>query len=712
MGLADGTRGWCQFHVSQLRALSRHAAQAGTSIELAASSGDNLEETDRLYFSHPGITGELRQRDPLPFRDERRPDYGHFTVNVDAAVPPGRYEVRVGGRHGVSNPLAFLVTPFVANVAASVSHQAEMPTPLPLNALLQARSTAADVDFYSIDVDEGQSLRIDLLAQRLDSSLIGQINVHDPSGRVVAAARGADDVDPVVLLEGLPAGQYRVTVHDFLYRGGEEFHYQIVAQPSASAVDLIANASGGEGQLPRVCAIEACTVLEHDAISVPGESAGSQSADAEEAAGGEEFEVPGTVTRWFAENPTDSLFEFAAGAGRRFAIDVVSHRLGEATDPRLILQRVEPQSSTSPKLHDIANADDGQNVGDAAVHLRTRDPGLLFQAPVDATYRLIVRDLDVGRTLSPRQKYELRIRDPNPGFDLVAYRPYPHRDANQSQAFATKLFRGGSESIRVFALRRDGWTGPIRIVVEDLPDGVQAKEVIIAAGQDQTQLTLTAAEDAPFGVHRIRVVGHSDDGAIVQEACPATIVRGRGGGREFIRSRLSTGWIIAVSEVDLSPLTITLGGDDVAEVKKGENLVLPVQLTRRAGGNAACVLRPRDLPPGVTVGEVTVAADKAEASVELKVTPAASAGTYSLWLQGETKIKVKPNPQALQRAQHDRAHLQSLHDDPAQAEHLESIKLAISEADKLVEASKASANEQESTVFIPTSNATFRVVDP
>ncbi len=87
-------------------------------------------------------------------------------------------------------------------------------------------------------------------------------------------------------------------------------------------------------------------------------------------------------------------------------------------------------------------------------------------------------------------------------------------------------------------------------------------------------------------------------------------------------------------------------------------------------------------------------------------------GTYSLWAQVETKIKVKQNPQALQRAQQYRSHLQTLHDDPTQAANLESIKSAIAAADKQVEVAKAAANEQELTVFVPTSNATFRVVQP
>ena len=81
-------------------------------------------------------------------------------------------------------------------------------------------------------------------------------------------------------------------------------------------------------------------------------------------------------------------------------------------------------------------------------------------------------------------------------------------------------------------------------------------------------------------------------------------------------------------------------------------------------------------------------------------------------MQVETKLKVKPNAQALERAQVYRKHLQTLHDDPAQAAQLESIKAAIVAADKKVEAAKAEAKEQQLTVYIPSPNLTIQVVDP
>jgi hypothetical protein len=690
-----------QYNPSQLRALSRSGAQVNTTFDLAATVGDKLDEVDKLYFSHPGITSELKSLDPIAFTEDRRPHHGQFTVHVPADIPAGRYEVRAGGRHGVSNPRAFLVSPLANQMLASVSHDAKAPTPLPLNSLLHAKATPANVDCFGISIGEGESLRIELLAQRLDSRMIGQLTLYDSGNRMVAWSRGADEVDPLLTFEAPIAGEYVLAVQDFLYRGGAEFHYQVAAQPATTAVDLVQRVAGAPGQLPLLWPTRASTTLERQAL---GAATGSGEM--------ETIDVPGQTTRWFSSDRSDSVFDFSANEGEQFAIDIVSQRLVQPTDARLIVRRIEPQPSGPPKLHDLLNVDDGQQIGDAAINLRTKDPTALFKAPATASYRLTVRDLDHGQMLSLRQKYQLRIGHPNPGFDLVAYRAYAHRDANQSQPFASKLFRGGAEEIRVLAIRRDGWTGPIRLAVENLPAGVTCREAVIAANQNQIQLTLSAAEDAASVAAAFGVVGHSEDGKQTRAAVPVTLVWGRGGGREFIRSRISSSLYVSVSEHDLSPITIMLGDENVAEVKKGQSLSVPIKVTRRDGGKASIVLRRRDFPAGVTAADVTIPADKTEANVEFKVAAGAAVGTYSLWLQAETKIKVKPNPQALSRAQQYRAHLQTLHDDPAQAANLESIKAAISAADKQVEAAKSAANEQELTVFIPTSLATLRVVQP
>jgi hypothetical protein len=690
-----------QFLAAELRSLWPTGGQVGQSLDVQVGSGANLDEVTSLWFSHPGITAELKTLDPLPLSPDRQPQYGQFTVTLSPDVPPGRYELRTIGRHGISNPRAFLATSLACEKPPAISHDPAMPTRLAVDGIVHGRATAAEIDYFGIAIDVPRAVTIELLAQEIDSRMIGQLRLYDSSGRVVAAARGGDEVDPSITLEPLPAGQYLLAVHDFTFRGGDEYAYQLVARDPAGATAPLRGGDTLPGQLPAVWLTRAFSVEPRTPLGVA--AAGPQAGKAA---------LPLEATDWFPTDRDDVEWLFSASQGETYAMELASQRLGQPTDARMIVQRIEPQPSGPPKLHDVLNVDDGPNLSDGALNLLSKDPLALFQAPAAADYRVAIRDLDRGVSLAPRQAYRLSIRPPNPGFSLVAYRLFPHSDINQTQPLGSKLFRGGAELIRVVAHRLDGWNGAIKIAAEGLPAGITAGEAIIAANQNHTQLTLSAAEDAAATTAPIRLVGRSEDNQLVAEAAAAVITWGKGGGRDFIRSRLASNLMLGVSAQDVAPISARLGDGSVPEVKKGQSISLPIGLVRREGGQAACVLRPRDLPPGVTVGEVTIPADRSEASCEIKAAAGAAAGTYSLWLQLETKIKLKPNPQALERAQQYRTHLQNLHDDPAQAGNLESIKSAISEADKRIEAAKAAAKEQELTVFLPTSNATFRVVDP
>jgi hypothetical protein len=703
-----------QHEPAQLLSLSRSAGQVGSTFDLRVVTGDQLIEIGSLRFSHPSITAELKTLDPLPFSQERRPDFNNFNVTIPADLTAGRYEVWAEGRTGISNPRAFLVSNLTTEALTTVSHDAVTPTPITAGTIYQAKSTAAEIDYFQVNLQPNQPLRIELLAQQLDSRMIGQVKLLDQSGHELTSSRGADEFDPALQTPSdLTAGNYLVAVHDFLFRGGDDFHYQLVARPIDQAPSLISPQHGGQGILLDPISTRSCSLSDDERLNFSSELADDVATSAvQDSHELRTIDLPFVTTESFPLRQADAMFQFAASEGDTYSIDVMSQRTGQPTDARWVVQRIEPQPTGEPKLHEVLTIDDCQSVSDGAVNLFSTDAVALFKAPATADYRLSLRDLDIGRSLAKGQRYTLRIAPPQPGFHLVAYRVFPHTDINQTQPFGSRLFRGGSEMLRVFVVRRDGWNGAVRIRCEGLPAGVTASESIIAANQTMTQITVSAAEDAAAAIFPIRIVGQSEDGSIQRQATPATVLWGKGAGRDFIRTRLTTELWLAVSDKDLAPLTASLGSPDIVEIKKGESAKLPIKLVRREGGKDACVIRPRDLPAGVTAPEVNIAAEASEGECDFKVEMAAVPGTYSLWMQLETKIRIRPNPQALERAQTYRTHLQTLHDDPAQAANLETIKAAIVEADKLVEAAKGPANEKELTVFIPTSIATIRVVEP
>lgn len=682
-----------QFLAIELRTVRPATATVGQTSGVSVT-GDRMDEVDQLLFSHPGITATLQsvsQTSPPPLLSPI-PKYGHFDVAIADDVPPGRYEVRAIGRHGVSNPRAFWVSK-LAVVNAAASHDFDSATPLPTDQWHSAPSSGASIDFYVVELKEAQA-RIDFRSQTIDSPMIGQLRLYNAAGEVVASARGADGFDPVLRIEDQPPGKYTLAVNEYLYRSGGEYHYQVALQSNST------NEAAGAGV---VLGPESATALDIEPAASPMYPSSG---------GAERIELPYQATYWFAAPGDENTFEFDATKGEVVAIDVISQRLGEPTDARVIVDRIQRDDAGVASYQEVARSDDGQAVSDSMISLNTKDPSLLITAPATATYRLTVRDLDIGTSLREQQRFVLRVAKPDPGFTLVASRVYPNKDVKLARPHGSKLFRGGAELVRVFAIRRDGWTGPIEITAENLPAGIHCKPATIAANQTQTDLTLTATDDAITAVAPISIVGRSIDYAISKTAVPATLQFAKGGGRDYVRSRIASDIVVAVSEHDIAPITIRFDDAKVLDVKAGEQLPLAIQVTRREGGSDVCVLRPVSLPAGVTIAEVTVPADKSEAAATIKTAATTPVGTYSFAMLAETKVKIRPNPQALAAAQQARATLQTLHDDPAQAANLGAIKAAIVEADKRIELAKKSQAAQTLTVFIPSNHVTFRVVSP
>ncbi|MGI9466891.1 MAG: PPC domain-containing protein [Rubripirellula sp.] len=699
-----------QFHVCELRSLSRTGGQQGTDFDLDVVAGDRLNEANDLVFSNPGITAVQRTTAVLPFSDSPVGLSGKFRVSVDAAVPPGAYEVRVSGRHGLSNPRIFIVTSAVNQLVSAVSHDPQVPTELPTGQFVNASCTAEQRDWFRFELSEAADVRVSLLAGRVDSRMIGQVKVLDSNGRSVAVARGSDEFDPTIRLAKLPAGNYAIMVHDFLYRGGSEYPYQLVVAVGADEPESEASLFGLGSGLVEKAAGRLPANLTPSAITLgPGTVSLS---DAAQPSAIQKVAMPSKGSWWFPVDQSAQVFQFGAKKGEQISVEVVSDRVGQPSDARLFVQRIEPQQDAEPKYHSVAQADDSFKLGSEPLSLVTKDPVVSWTSTHDADYRVLVHDMDVGQMLSKRQAFQLSIGKPVPRFNLVAFAAFPNKDVKQYRGFGSKLFRGGTEAIHVIAARRDGWVGPIKVTLEGLPSGVTATEVVMAANQHEAQITLEASEDAKATNFTVVVVGSSDDGETRVAATPMTQIWGRGAGRDFVRSRVSTDLSFHVSDRDLAPVTIRISDGKVAQIKKTEALSVPVAITRRNGGAEACVLRARNLPPGVTIADVTVAKDKNEGELKVSVSDKALPGTYSLWMQVETKLKVKPNTQALERAQVYRKHLQTLHDDPAQTAQLEAIKAAIVAADKKVEAAKAEAKEQQLTVYIPSPNLTIQVVDP
>ncbi len=381
-----------QWPVTELTVLSRTAAQTGTELDVAVVAGNQLDEVNRMVFSHPSIQATLLTDDPKPFSTDRQPRYKQFHVAIPGDVPTGFYEVRVGGRQGLSNPRMMLISGLPAEVIDGGANQtAELPH-LPLQTLVQGKTTASAIARYRTEIPQGATWRIDCLAQRIDSQLLPVLIVRDARGRELARSTGNDEQDPFCLLTPVDGEALTITVHDLLYRGGDEFFFQLVATPidasNANATSLVQTimdppSNLGDGRV-------SSNALGYLAAGAIDPSVQMQTHDETQFKDtvAQPISMPLRVQGWFETRRDVDRFGLVGQPGQEWVFEILSDRLGSAADPVMRIERLEKQASGEVKRSTVVEQDDPPLLGDASFRVRVRDPMIRFNPPAPVSISL------------------------------------------------------------------------------------------------------------------------------------------------------------------------------------------------------------------------------------------------------------------------------------------------------------------------------------
>ncbi|TWT96334.1 hypothetical protein [Neorhodopirellula pilleata] len=675
-----------QLPVIGLRSLSQSFFAPGETYEVSIAEGANTDEVRELLVSHPGITATLVNGEPRPFTGNDMSRYGNFRVSIAADVPEGRYEASAVGRFGISNPRSIVVQNAV-RIVPTVGNTATTATSIEAGPIYCRRTSPQQRDYYSFVAVPGKQYALRLIAQAVDSQLIGAVSILDVAGRTLDSAIGSDHSDLQMTLTATDSRPLTIAVHDALYRGGAAYQYGI------QLVEGDATQNALQTEDPKSVSVEKRdpTWVEESGSPIP-------------------LEVPALVEATFDSADDVDQYTCQLFKNQPVHIEIVSDRMGEPTDARLIIDRSVANASGVPTWQRIATFDDGPNLSDSVVRLGTGDPITTFQPPEDGEYRITVFDSDTGQSLGNRQRYQLAIGPPRSDWQLLAYQIYPHKDAKTSQPSGSHLARAGATTIRVF-VNRHSMSGPIRVSIPELLPGLSCRPAWIAGNQNRTDLVITASDQAPTQYGSIKIVGEaSRDGQNESgTARVATVVWPQDGYRTAALTRLTDQFMIASSEWDTDPISIHAGGDETVVAKKGTKVTVPIKVTRREGGADVIVLRAQGLPPGVAAGDLTIAKDKSEAEWTIDVKNDAFVGTYTFWGQSETKVKFSVNPQALVRETEYRDALKTLRSNPERSNDHAQIDKEIAEAEKRIEAIKKQVAAKDLTVYVASPPITLEV---
>ncbi len=668
-----------QLSIPQLKSVFPCGGQQGKTIEVEVG-GANLDETRKLYFSHPGITSEL-------ISDPAKPP-ARFKVSTAADVPVGDYDVRCIGKLGISNPRVFSVGDTAEINETEPNDAREKANRVALDQIVNGRvSPAEDIDWFAFPAKQGQRVLIECRAWRLDSRLDGSLTLINGEGKQLASSQDENirdqKRDPFIDFEVPADGDYFVRFTDFMYNGGAENFYRLSIStrpyvdfitPTGAKPDTTTeltfygrNLPGGEKtdakvngrRLEKVVRqivvpgdAEAVTGLRFNELLRPSSSrldgmevritgdTGTSNArllvfgEAPEVlerepnntiAEGQRLTVPCAVTGQFSAAKDADHFTFSAKKDEKFLIEVSSERIGSPADPDMEISDADGKLINS-------TSDTGENIGQLRFPTNTRDIVYTFTAPKDADFTMRLEHVYTQVQGGVQYQYRVQIqRAPLPDFRLVCTPTHDiHIDTHA-------VYQGGRQRLDILVWRMNGHDEAITVEARNLPPGVTAEPITIGHGVKWGTLVVTAAPDASVGEGEIEIVASSerDGGKLSRKARGGVIVWDTVNTPAICR--LTRSILLAVREK--TPFAVTASLKDVS-IKAGDPINVTVTAARRADMPSAIQLNGAgiELPPGLTIPTTTMNPEQTEVKVVVATTDKIKPGTYSFIINSEAQV--------------------------------------------------------------------------
>jgi hypothetical protein len=488
------------------------------------------------------------ERDPaVPSQTELV--YAEVTVAPDAK--PGRREIRVISKLGVSNPLPFYVgqVPEVARKPMKTMQKpvlgkeylAQRHRPpeeeelrITVPCTMNGQIAAGEVNRYRFQGSKGQRLVISAKARELVPYVPDGVpgwfqavmKLSDANGKELAYD---DDFrfnpDPVIYFEVPEDGEYVLAINEALFRGRESFVYRITIG-ELPFVTSIFPLGGRVGEPVKIeisgWNLEKTTLAPPPKDAKPGHhliaaTNGNlvsnyvpfaldtlpeclEKEPNDEPSKAQKVQLP-IIVNGRMDRPGDwDVFEVEGKAGETIVAEVYARRLGSPLDSFLKV------TGADGKI--IALNDDHY---DAASGLNTdhADSYLMVKLPADGKYFIHLGD--TRRQAGKEYAYRLRISRPQPDFVL---RVVPSRISIPSK---------GSAAVTIFAIRKDGFDGPIKLGFKDLPQGLESPGATLAAKQEVVGLAVKTSLTATEKPVNLTIVGTAKigDREVVHEAVPA-----------------------------------------------------------------------------------------------------------------------------------------------------------------------------------------------
>jgi hypothetical protein len=481
------------------------------------------------------------------------------------------------------------------------------------------------------------------------------LTLYDASGRRLAY--NDDDrfhPDPVLVHEIQQDGEYILEVRDTIYRSMQDYVYRLrigqlphldhifplggkrAAQTEVSlhgvnlSQDSLLLTADGEHRVITVRATSGARASSPLPFSVGELVEALENEPNDDPQQAQRVELPLTINGRIGQDADEDWYAFRVEEGQSITVSVQARRLDSPLDSAITLIGPDGNKLAANDDHLPAQAVPAIATEDNS---RTVDPrGALITHHADseltytctATGDYLVRLRDVREMGSEAHTYRLTIRPAQPNFVL------------RCEVDKSVVAQGASVLMPISAMRLEGYDGAIQLSLQGLPDGFAVSGGLIPAGQDATQMTVTAPEDVSSGLYFPTVVGTAqvDGQSIVHEAYPCEKVI-----QAFYIAHLvpTESCLMQVEEASGFTLGIDQELNKVIEIQQETDLEITVKAKRLADGKGPITLAAESPDRNIRIKGATLAPNKDEATVTISVSNRVEPKHYSIIITGKMK---------------------------------------------------------------------------
>ncbi len=609
--------------------LSPPGLQRGTEVEMVIS-GARIDDAREILMYTPGI--EVTSLTPV--------NGNQFKANIKVSpdCPTGLHAMRVATETGISNLRYFGVSAMPELAEKEPNSDFAAPQVISMNSTVNGVVTNEDVDYFVVELAEGQKLTVELEGIRLGTEFF------DPFVAVLDEKRfeltRSDDApllqqDCICSLKAPKAGKYIIEVRESSFGGNERCQYRLHVGDYPRPMAIVPS-GGRPGEKIEATIVDASGESWSEVIQLPAELGEFNyvcQRDGKVAPSGNKLrvvELPNVVAHEPDNDPATIVAvdtPVALNGILEADGDVDWFKIKGKKDQQLEFSVFGRRVLRSPLDSWLEISKVGGGVLAANDDAGGPDSIQVFKFPEDAEYMVSIRDQ--LREGSPVHAYRIEIAPAQASLSLVL------DELERYNSTVLEVPQGARMAV-ILRAQRSNFSGDLTLKMTEAPAGIELTTPTIKAAEPYIPMLLRASPEAALDGALVGLIGESNvNDRVIKGGFEQRTMLVRGQNNIDMWGHNANRMAVAVTKK--APFDIELVQPEVPLTAYGASSLI-VKAKRDEGYKDPINLRFLYMPGGVSAsGSVQIPGDKDFAEIPITANGKPALGKYPITVLARAK---------------------------------------------------------------------------